>query len=152
MPFGCAMKERGVELAYWATKQTPPSGVQISDHPCGRVVMVRSDHVPARADWFESDVVHEIDRQGKILRSWRVPIDSYPVGVEGDELLMTYGAESQEMLRVSLDGAISVKHRPPQKFLEPHWCSQPYPDVRDAVCAPYQTKPYRALVLPLSCT
>jgi len=148
---GCSMGDKDPVVSYWTTDVAPPAGVQVSGHPCGKVIIIESDHIPAAADWLQTNLVHDIDAQGRIIRTWRVPIDHLPVGVDGDDLLLYYGPDPPQILRVSLDGSMSLVRQAP-KFLKGKWCNKPYPDVGDEICVPYQEEPYRELVSSVPCT
>jgi hypothetical protein len=101
LSFG-AIADESVFVRFWPTKVKPPANVLVDDHPCGTALTIRATMVPRNVDWIEADVIHEIDGSGRILRTWRVPIDHYPVGVEGDNVLLALGSMPDSVLAVSL--------------------------------------------------
>ena len=69
--------DEGVLVRFWPTKVKPPANVHavVDDHPCGSVLTIRTAMVPRDAAWLVSDMIHEIDGSGLVLRTWHVPID-----------------------------------------------------------------------------
>ena len=144
---GCAT---GIPVSFWPTDLTPPSGVEIDEHPCGQVLTIRTNVVPRDKGWLEAELIREIDEFGKVLRSWRVPIDHYPVGVDGDMVLLAFGSKPQSVMTVDMDGRIEIRHSIPGRHLESRECPSPYD--KDFYCSVISTDPVRMLVSSPVCT
>ena len=149
---GCVSGGSSVSVSYWTTEVAPPPYVQVSDHPCGRIVSIESSRVPANTAWLRSEVVYEIDQTGTILRSWHTPIDYYPVGVEGDELRLAYGSEPPEVLVVNTSGRISGFINQPNRELEYHPCPKSFRAIDQAACVVHTKSPLRLLAHAPPCT
>jgi hypothetical protein len=138
-----------VSVRFWGTNVEPPSGIELDGHPCGTVVMLKTDVVPPDTPWMEADRVREVDAAGKIYRSWRVPVDQIPVGIEGDTLMLARGSEPTTFLTVDLQGRIRIPKEPPKRWLQPGGCPQSFADFG---CVVIRREPVRYLVYPLVCT
>ncbi len=84
---------QGVELSYWADnasdaalKKWGLSQDNVRAHPCGATVSLRFDSIPSAKALkpFSTDRIVEYGDNGKIMASWRVPVDSTMAGVAGD--------------------------------------------------------------------
>jgi hypothetical protein len=92
---------------YWGTDVPPPNGVLVDGHPCGSVVFLGTDSVPAHdLPWLKADTMHEIDESGQILRSWRVPVDHYPLDLDGNDLVIAHGSSPMHVLRLTSQGKL----------------------------------------------
>jgi len=140
----------GVWVGFWTTDVKPPDGVQVLDHPCGTALWIKTDVVPSNGPWLEADVMHEIDGSGKILRTWNVPIDHYPVGVDGDKVLLAYGSNPGTVLAVALNGRLSVIPAPPSRFLGRRECPAPFNE--QFFCDVLVAEPLRMLAYLPVCT
>jgi hypothetical protein len=141
----------GIYVSFWATKVAPPSGVEVSDEgPCGPTVTIKTNVMPREADWFRADSILEIDETGKTIREWRIPIDYYPVGVEGDKVLLAYGSSPQSVLSVDLAGRLTKVEAPPKQFLKDMECPAPHKEHR--YCAMVSTNPVRMIAAEPVCT
>lgn len=144
----CASK--GASISFWPTKITPPAYVEVSGHPCGEILTIQSNVIPEGEAWLEPDVIHEIDGDGQILRTWRVPIDQYPVGLEGDSVVLAYGSEPTTVMKVSLAGRIKVV--PSSRLPELEGVECPAPLNKDFFCVVVGANPRRLLTYSPVCT
>jgi hypothetical protein len=81
----------GIPFWYWVARGAEPTalaGVHVRPHPCGRVAVLQSPTILLKRTSIDSDVVFEVDKAGRTIRSWPVPVDQTPDGVDGDELLL----------------------------------------------------------------
>ena len=64
-------------------------GVQLThEHPCGQIALARVSKLPTGADGpLIAEEVVELDRRGKVLRRWPMPVDFTPHAVRGSALL-----------------------------------------------------------------
>ncbi len=145
---GCATN--GVLVSFWPTDVKPPAYVQVDGHPCGHSLTIRTNVVPTGLDWLEPDLIHELDESGNKLRTWRVPMDQYPVGLEGDWVLLGYGSEDTTMLMVSVDGRIKVSPTKRLPTLEGVECSAPMN--KEYFCVVASDSPRRLLAYSPACT
>lgn len=67
--------------------KSPPLNC-IRPHPCGTVMNITTTQIPpySKSAYLQPEQVHEISRTGQKIRTWRTPVDSYPVQVKGDLL------------------------------------------------------------------
>ncbi len=92
---------------YWGTDVPAPSGVLVDGHPCGGVVLLGTDVVPPQdLPWLKADTMHELNESGEILRSWRVPVDHYPLDLDGDNLVIAHGSSPMRVLRLTPRGTL----------------------------------------------
>ena len=61
-----------------------------ADHPCGPTLAARFRSMPPRDSMIAPERVVELDSAGAVVREWRVPTDEIPLGVQGDELFISY--------------------------------------------------------------
>lgn len=97
-----------IAVYFWTTDVDPPIGTVTDSHPCGSVVLLETTAIPRDADWLEHETVEELDLKGNVLRTWDVPIDYYPVGTNGDWLLMNFGSYPESTLMVSPAGVLEL--------------------------------------------
>jgi hypothetical protein len=134
---------------YWATDVPPPKGVQIDGHPCGSIVLLGTDSVPPRdLPWLRAETIHEIDQSGQILRTWRVPVDHYPLGLDGDALLIAHGSSPIHVLRLTPKG----KLEPSPELPLPESLECPGPLADAFFCTRIPGKPSHLLAAHLICT
>jgi hypothetical protein len=62
------------------------------DHPCGRVLTLRSNRLPLGDSTLEFDNAYELSPSGEILTYWWLPTDAQPLAIEGDRLVVDLGA------------------------------------------------------------
>jgi hypothetical protein len=103
----------GLPLTYWIRSSIPDSlltGLIVSDHPCGSAALVHWPTIPPTDARLQGERVVEIDSTGRELRRWPVPIDQWPQGLRGDELLLSLqvGRRRDLALAVSTDGRYRV--------------------------------------------
>lgn len=102
-----------VSLTFWAKAgATPPPGAIAGQNDCGATLSIVSMHVPKDNPALEPAIVHEIDENAKVLRTWFVPINLTPVAVDRDNLLLRGWDASRAMLQVHTDGLVSVRSVP----------------------------------------
>jgi hypothetical protein len=138
-----------IEVAFWGTEVAPPAGVELDGHPCGWVVLLETPVVPPDAPWMQADRVREIDAAGKIYRSWRVPMDLYPVGIEGDTLLLARGSDPIRFFAVDQQGHIRIPPNPHAEWLSTTSCPEQF---KDFACVVIQDQPARYLAYSTVCT
>jgi hypothetical protein len=106
----------GIPLTYWVATSVPNSargGLSIVAHPCGVVALIQSPTIPPTDRRLEAERVVELDSAGHELRQWPVSTDLLPLGLRGNELLMTLhvGDRHDLALAVSSDGTYRVVPR-----------------------------------------
>ena len=104
-----------VQVHFWPTNVPAPATVVVDAHPCGSVLILQTDHVPQKP-WLQADTVSQLDASGAVVKRWRVPVDLYPVGLDGDKVVMAFGSEPDSTLRVGVDGTIEVAKGAPTTF------------------------------------
>jgi len=80
-----------VEILLWADGDVVgmKNVVEMDGHPCGQVAIVRVTRLPPiDAKPLQPDKVVEIDANGEALRAWATPVDSVPVAVLDDSLVV----------------------------------------------------------------
>lgn len=109
-PLSSAQAAPLLELHFSGTPVPPPKGVHVDDEgPCGPVVVLRVSAMPRKAPWFVADEVQELDAAGRVLRSWRVPLDHVPAALDGDVLSLSVWSRKDSMLTVTPDGRLGVR-------------------------------------------
>lgn len=79
---------------FWPGKgaTTAPGFERMWEHPCGEVASAHVRILPtAKNGPLLSEVVVELNRRGKVIRRWPMPVDFYPHSVRGAELLVAAG-------------------------------------------------------------
>jgi hypothetical protein len=134
---------------YWGTDVPPPNGVQTDGHPCGSVVLLGTDSVPPHdLPWLKAETMHEIDESGQILRSWRVPVDHYPLDLDGNDLVIAHGSSPMHVLRLTPKGTLEPSPRLPV----PESTACPGPLAGTFVCVRVPQKPSHFLAAHAICT
>ena len=111
-----------LELHFSGTRVPPPKGVRVHDDgPCGPVVVVRASAMPRKAPWFVAEEVQELDAAGKVLRTWRVPLDHVPVALDGDVLSLSVWSRS-DLITVTPDGHLGIRKDVPPGDLPGEHC------------------------------
>lgn len=65
---------------------------ELGDRPCGGDALARVGRIPSEGDgYLVPDVVQELGADHRVTRSWVIPIEYWPIGLEGDRLLVTIG-------------------------------------------------------------
>jgi hypothetical protein len=93
------------DVWFWGTKVQPPASVTRDAGPCGEIVGLKTNVVPTKP-WLMADTIRQLNSSGDVVRRWRVPIDHYPVGLDGDSVVLAYGSEPGSTLRVDTKGRI----------------------------------------------
>ena len=101
------------EFSFWPLEsaKNDPRLVEILQGPCGSMAVARVQSIPGPGDKsFESEVVFHLSATSSILRSWRTPVNSYPIAVEGESLIFRDGLRT---FKTTPAGAVSpVKSLP----------------------------------------
>lgn len=142
-PLPVAAQAQTYELHFWpgATAEQDSRFVQISPPPCGTVAVARVTAMPDLEDGsLEPERVVEFSLEGELLRQWAIPVDSYPVGIQGDRLLINfYGSPP---LWISLNGSITVEDNeislPPTEQIECDFSAEAFPNSAYAGCTRFQ--------------
>jgi hypothetical protein len=152
----CASKPAAVTVSFWAGDGDPPSEVYVHpDHPCGSTITLSVRTVPTDLDWIEHERMFELDTTGIVRRSWPVPIDRYPLGVIGNELILSYGSSPTNALRVTPEGELTVSETPALPPLEPVPCPDAFRDFGDSAyahCVKQPDRPESILAYEGPCT
>lgn len=57
-------------------------------HPCGAIVMARVGRLPSARDAIlGTEAIREVVTSGRVARTWSVPGDAIPVGIDGPRIL-----------------------------------------------------------------
>ena len=112
------------ELLFWPGRNAKRDTrvVRIEDHPCGTVAVARVRTMPSfkKGQALEPERVAEFTKGAKVLRRWAIPVDSTPIGISGDRLLVRFGVHR---LWIAADGAIaSADSQPLPASPEPAEC------------------------------
>ena len=104
-----ADQPRVYELHFWPGPNAEHDSrvVRLSNHPCGTVAVARVKTVPPlrKGERIEPERVVELAAGGTVLRRWAIPVDSTPIGVSGNRLLVRFG---EIKLWLGLDGRIAT--------------------------------------------
>jgi hypothetical protein len=96
------------ELLFWPGRNAKHDKrvVRIEDHPCGTVAVARVSTMPSfkKGQALEPERVVEFAKGAKVLRRWAIPVDSTPIGISGDRLMVRFG---EHRLWITADGAIA---------------------------------------------
>lgn len=98
--------DEAVEVALWSGPgaESDPRVVNVDGHPCGSIAIVRLSELPAvGSKTLEPEKVLEITPAGDTLRIWSAPVDTYPVAIEGDSLVVRFG---RQLYRIGTDRSI----------------------------------------------
>lgn len=66
--------------------------ISITDGPCGAVASARVSSMPrhSKTTPLVPERVFELDASSQIVRSWNIPVDSFPIAVEGKDLHFSF--------------------------------------------------------------
>jgi hypothetical protein len=78
-----------------------PHAESVDGHPCGGVSYRRAGAVPVEDEYVVPERVVEYDENGGEIGVWRVPVDTYPYAIAGNELLVS---DNYESLWIDRDG------------------------------------------------
>jgi hypothetical protein len=101
--------EGGLPFDFWPLPgaRSDPRFVEMRDGACGPVAVARVHLIPPANDQaFESEVVFQLSSHSRIVRRWRVPANTIPLGVVGAELVFS-DLPSSSIYKVSTAGAVS---------------------------------------------
>jgi hypothetical protein len=118
------------QIQLWAgpNAKSDPRVVGIyNHHACdSKVAIVRVDRMPApakRQSPIGSELVVEIDKSGKIIRRWGMPVDAVVAAVVGDRVIVALSAAGKQALSVSSSGALALTPIPgPTSFIQQTQC------------------------------
>lgn len=72
----------------------------------GELVTVEVDRMPDSA-YMAGDEVHELDEKGQVLRTWAVPLEASPVGIDGPRLIVEIRrAEATTIISIDPEGRL----------------------------------------------
>ncbi len=98
-------RRHGLPLSLWPGLEADSwrgTSLEIGAHPCLATAVLFLERIPPmRSDrYLKPEWVTEMDEQGRILRDWPAPMDSWVQGIEGEELLVpwTFGPEELQVL------------------------------------------------------
>jgi hypothetical protein len=96
-------------------------------HACdSKVAIVKVDRMPppaTKASALGSELVVEIDKSGKILRRWGMPVDSVVAAVAGDRIIVALSATAKQALSISSNGVLALTPVPgPTSILQQTQC------------------------------
>ena len=96
-------------------------------HACeSKVAIVKVDRMPPPAtkeSAVGSELVVEVDKAGKVLRRWGMPVDSVVAAVAGDRIIVALSAASKQALSISSSGVLAVIPIPgPTSILQQTQC------------------------------
>ena len=94
-----------------------PHAESVDGHPCGGVSYRRAGAVPIEDAYVVPESVVEFDQDGTEIGAWRVPVDTYPYAVAGDELLVS---DNYESLWIDRDGVALGAMR--ERYFPGDWC------------------------------
>jgi hypothetical protein len=102
------------ELSFWTKENVERDDriVKISHHPCGVVAIAKVTQIPSLETdpTLEPERVVEFDSEGTLLRKWATPVDSTPIGIRDDRLLIEIYRNipnTPNLLWIGLDGSIT---------------------------------------------
>ncbi len=103
----------------WADAKliSKPGKYEIDGHPCGGTVTIATSTMPqyvAGAD-LTPEQVYEISIKGQKLRTWRTPVDTRPVAIDGSRLLVQ---NNRSAYWISTGGNVASTNRVEEPALE----------------------------------
>lgn len=106
-----AEKPTVYELSFWPGTEAESDSrvVKLSHHPCGMVAVARVTTMPPlKGDRsLEPEKVVEFSATGQVLRRWATPVDSTPIAIRGDRLLVEVAATEPVRIWIDIDGKIA---------------------------------------------
>ena len=73
-------------------RRIDPRVRELGDRPCGGDALARVGRIPSEGDgYLVPDVVQEVGADHRVTRTWVIPIEFWPIGLEGDRVLVTSG-------------------------------------------------------------
>lgn len=130
------------ELHFWPgeTVEQDSRVVQIAPHPCGTVAVASVATMPTLGDEaLKPERVVEFSADGEILNQWAIPVDTYPLGIQGDRVLINF--YESPPLWIGLDSSITVSESaislPPAELIECDFSAEAFPNSAYAVCTRY---------------
>ena len=130
-PAGAQEKARQLyQIQLWAgpnAKADPRVVGVYNHHACeGKIAIVKVDRMPAPAkkeSALGSELVVELDKGGKVIRRWGMPVDAVVAGVTGDRIIVAISATAKQALSISSSGALALAPIPgPASFIQQTQC------------------------------
>lgn len=85
-----------LDLRFWPGKRAvkDPRYLSMEDHPCGKVAIARVSALPGYSvnGALVPELAVEVDANGKVVRRWPMPVNSYPLALHGGRLLLATGS------------------------------------------------------------
>lgn len=107
-----------VEVPLWAEGDVSGNSqvMGVDGHPCGQIALVRITRLPPlNSKPLQPDPIVEIDERGRIIRRWATPVDSLPVAISGNSLIVDLHGEIYE-----IDSNREIRRwKVPQKRIDP---------------------------------
>jgi len=108
-----AYARSGIPLTFWVSDSLSESqlrGLTVHMHPCGSVAFIPTRRIPPSDGRLQAERIVEIDSTGRELRRWLVPVDVWPMALNGQELVVNLhaGFRGDLALGISLAGDYRV--------------------------------------------
>jgi hypothetical protein len=108
-----AYARSGIPLMFWVSdslSESQLSGLTVHMHPCGSVALMPTRRIPPSDGRLQAERIVEIDSTGRELRRWLVPVDVWPLALNGQELVVNLhaGFRGDLALGISLAGDYRV--------------------------------------------
>lgn len=107
------------QIQLWAgpNAKADPRVVGIHDHHAcdGKVAVAKVERMPAPAKKESAlgpELVVELDKSGKVIRRWGMPVDSVVAGVAGDRIIVALSATAKQALSITSSGALALTRIP----------------------------------------
>jgi len=116
----------GVPATYslWL-KKTHPLYSFAPEGPCGASITLRGNKMPVQVAGLNFGSILEISKDNKTVTEWPAPMDSSPVSINGENLLIHIFESDNNYVYVTKAGDISVAFDTPSNSIAIHEC----PDV-----------------------
>jgi hypothetical protein len=111
---GIAVAELPVyEFSFWpgADAKFDKRVVRLSMHPCGEVAIARVTSIPplGKERTLQPEKVVEFSPEGKVLRRWAIPVDTLPISIQDNRLLIQLASANPDRFWISMDGSIAAE-------------------------------------------
>ncbi len=96
------------EFSFWplAGAKNDPRLLEVLEGPCGPMAVANVHSIPGPSDKsFESEVVYLLSTRSTIVRTWRLPVNSFPIAVDGQSLVFRDGPRT---FKATTSGSISI--------------------------------------------
>jgi hypothetical protein len=99
------------ELSFWPGPNAASDRrvTRVAYHPCGQVAISKVTKIPPinTNQVLQPEQVDEFSTEGKVIRQWPTPVDSYPIAIKGNQLLVAISQTDPFRLWIGLDGTIT---------------------------------------------